>query len=532
MTKEEIWDKTLNYLQFIGFAIVIAALPLSNFFMSFGIFWLAGVWVLQLFTDVKRKRGLNSRFQKFARTKSVWLLTALYALPLIGLLWTSDFDYAFWDLRMKLPLLFMPILFFSLDPISTRQFRALFGIFISSLIFAVTWCLFIYWGINPKGYTDVRDISVFISHIRFSLLIVLGLCIVFHQGWDRRGGKLLSLFLAIYFIYFLVIIGSLTGFIVLGVLGFWWGLSRTVQTGGKLRWAFVALLIVIPSSIAFYFYQKANDYFSVEPIVWEELETHSTRGEAYEHHQNYPLIEQGHYVYTHVAPKELREAWIERTGINPDGTDAQGQIIQQTLIRYLASKDLRKDYDGVFQLTNNDISAILKGYVDHDEVNMNALKIRFDDILFEYSCYKTDGNPTGHSLFQRFEFWKAAWGIISSHPIIGVGTGDVKDAYALQYEKMNSLLDLKHRLRGHNQYLTMWVTYGIFGFLFFILAVFYPLFSDAKGDYLFTAFAIISAISFLAEDTLETQAGVMFFGFFYLFLLLRKKSVPPLVEKK
>jgi len=40
------------------------------------------------------------------------------------------------------------------------------------------------------------------------------------------------------------------------------------------------------------------------------------------------------------------------------------------------------------------------------------------------------------------------------------------------------------------------------------------------------AFTIIAAMSFLTEDTLETQAGVMFFAFFYLFLLLRKKATP------
>ncbi len=521
MTNREKWDKALNYLQFIGFAIVIAALPLSNFFMSFGSFWLVGAWLLQVITDIVRKESLSARFKRFASNKSALLLTGLYLLPLIGLLWTSDFNYAFWDLRMKLPILFMPLILFTINPMSARAFRALLGIFIASLVFAVFWCLLIYWQINPGPYSDVRDISVFISHIRFSLLLVLGLCIVYYEAWNRSGGKVLCFLLTVCFVYFLTVIGSITGFIVLSAVAAWWLLMQVFKAKGIWRIVSLSLLLLVPAITVFWFYKKVDSYFTVEPIDWNKLETHSTRGEAYHHNGHYPLVEQGHYVYTYIAPTELREAWFERSGISLDSTDARGQTIEGTLIRYLASKGLRKDFDGVYQLTNNDIKAIVDGHVDYDEINMNALEMRMDDILFEYSSYRIDGNPSGHSVFQRFEFWKAAWGIIKEQPVIGVGTGDVKSAYTVQYDQMNSKLDMNHRLRGHNQYLTMWVTYGVLGFLFFIVVIFYPLFDGARKDKLFTAFTIIAALSFLTEDTLETQAGVMFFVFFFLFLQLR-----------
>lgn len=526
MTNREKWDKALSILQFIGFAIVIASLPLSNFFMSFGMFWIVGAWLFQIITDLARKESLAPRFKKFTANKNALLLTGLYALPLIGLLWTTDFKYAFWDLRMKLPILFMPFVLFSINPMTAREFRALFGIFLSSLVFALFWCLLIYWRINPKPFTDVRDISVFISHIRFSLLLVLGLCIAYHEAWNKAGGKVLCALLTIFFVYFLVVIGSITGFLVLAALIAWWLLLKVFHTKGKLRWLFFVLVLIVPTASVVYLSQKATSYFTVEEVDFDRLETHTTRGEQYNHSPNYPLIEQGHYVFTYVAQNELRTAWLERTNISSDSSDGRGQNLMGTLIRYMSSKDLRKDYDGVYQLNKDDINAILQGHVDHDEVNMNALEMRLDDILFEYSSYRIDGNPSGHSVFQRFEFWKAACGIIKEHPIMGVGTGDVKEAYELQYEKMNTKLDENHRLRGHNQYLTMWVTYGIFGFLFFIVVVFYPMFNGARKDKLFMAFTIIAAMSFLTEDTLETQAGVMFFAFFYLFLLLRKKATP------
>lgn len=526
MTNREKWDKTLGCLQFIGFAIVIASLPLSNFFMSFGSFWIVGAWLLQVVTDIVRKESLAPRFVRFTSNKNALLLTGLYFLPLMGLLWTEDFKYAIWDLRMKLPILFMPFVLFTINPLGARAFRALLGIFLLSLIFAVLWCLLIYWHINPRPYSDVRDISVFISHIRFSLLIVLGLSIVYYEAWNSSAGKILCGLLTVCFVYFLVVVGSVTGFLVLAALVFWYLLRKAWQSKGTIKWASFALLILLPASALFYFYQKATHYFAVEKIDWTKLEAQTSHGEYYQHNQHYPLVEQGHYTHTHIAPNELRQAWLERSTIHPDSNDARGQILLGTLIRYMASKDLRKDYDGVYQLTNEDIRAIEAGHVDHDEIKMNAIEMRLDDILFEYSSYRIDGNPSGHSVFQRFEFWKAACGIIKEHPFAGVGTGDVKEAYALQYEKMNSKLDMNHRLRGHNQYLTMWVTYGVLGFLYFLMVVFYPVLNGNNRNTLFTAFAIIASMSFLTEDTLETQAGVMFFVFFYLFLLLRAQVKP------
>jgi hypothetical protein len=533
MTKREKWDNALSFLQFIGFAIVIASLPLSNFFMSFGSFWIVGAWLLQVITDIVRKEDWKQRFIRYVNNKSALLLTGLYALPLIGLLWTDDFKYAAWDLRMKLPILFLPFVLVTINPLSYRAYRALIGIFLSSLLFAIFWCLLIYWGIRPKPFTDVREISVFISHIRFSLLLVLGMCISFYETWNTKAGKLFSLFFSLFVLYFLIVIGSITGFLVLTAIMGWWVISSLFKSKGKTKWISLGLLIVVPLVVFTWLYRTSTAYYDVQPINWSELEQHSPRGEAYEHNAHYPLVEQGHYVYSHVAPQELAEAWLERTGISIDSTDARGQRIRETLIRYMASKGLYKDYDSVYQLTGNDIKAVLAGHVDHDEIHMNALELRIDDILFEYSSYSIDGNPSGHSVFQRFEFWKAAWGIIKGQPWMGVGTGDVKQAFVDQYIAMDTKLEESYRLRAHNQYLTMWLTYGILGLLYFLLLVFYPLIGEAKGDKLFMAFTIIAAMSFLTEDTLETQAGVMFFAFFYSFLLIRKfiKEPQPVQER-
>ena len=117
---------------------------------------------------------------------------------------------------------------------------------------------------------------------------------------------------------------------------------------------------------------------------------------------------------------------------------------------------------------------------------------------------------------QRLEFLKAGMEIIKTNFLFGVGTGDIEIAFDKQYEKMNSNLSEKRRYKTHNQFITTFIAFGFFGFIWFITALFYPLFQDKKYiDFLFVTFFIIAILSMLWEDTLETQVGATFFSFFY-----------------
>jgi len=85
---------------------------------------------------------------------------------------------------------------------------------------------------------------------------------------------------------------------------------------------------------------------------------------------------------------------------------------------------------------------------------------------------------------------------------------------------MNSPLSKDSRLRAHNQYLSIAVAFGIVGLVWFLITLFYPIFLCGKSkSYLYVSFLLIAIVSFLTEDTLETQAGVTFYAFFNSFLL-------------
>ena len=199
-----------------------------------------------------------------------------------------------------------------------------------------------------------------------------------------------------------------------------------------------------------------------------------------------------------------------------------------TILRFLTSKGYRKDADGINRLTDAEITAIEKGIPN--VIFMKGLSIRglLYEILWGYEKYKDTGDPTGSTLMQRIEFWKASAGIIRDNWLSGVGTGDMNIAFQDQYLKMHSRLAPDQRWRSHNQFLSILVGFGIFGLAWFLFAILYPPAVLGKfNDYFFLVFFIICMLSMLPEDTIESQSGVTFFAFFYSFLLFgRKESTP------
>jgi O-antigen ligase len=191
-------------------------------------------------------------------------------------------------------------------------------------------------------------------------------------------------------------------------------------------------------------------------------------------------------------------------------------------MRYLASKGLNKDSIGISKLNTDDVKNIERGNTNYKYDINSGLAYKWRELVWEYTSFKRNRNPSGHTLTMRLEFWKTATYIIKQNLLVGVGTGDVQDAFNQAYVETNSLLDMKWRLRSHNQYLAIGVAFGLIGLVVFIVYLMLPAFLlRDKLQYLYWPFLIIAMLSFITEDTLETQSGVSFFIFFQaLFLWL------------
>jgi hypothetical protein len=519
------WNNVVGYLQFIGYAIIAVSLSFSNFFMSFGMFWLAGVLVLQIASDIIQKQPVVERWKRFTSNKSAVALSVLILLPVAGLLWTTNYNHAFWDIRMKLPLIVLPLLISAVNPLSQGQFRAIIGLFITGVSIAVVFCLLTFWLGSPDIERDVRNISIFISHVRFSLLIVLAFGLLVRYAYSSAIGIVLIVLFSIPSFYFLYVIGSVTGISALAALVVWYAFHLASRQSTTLLKAVVVCVPFALFALLFLYLTNAyRDYFTLKVPAYVPMELTTSRGSAYDHHLDYPLIENGRQVYSYVAENELYEAWYDRSTLHLDSIDGRGHVLKGTLIRYLTSKDLRKDADGVAALTQSDIAAIESGIPTCTELSQQGLSRRLSRIFFEWSNYKAGGTPDGHSVMQRLEFWKTAWSIIQRNFWTGVGTGDIKTAFKEGYIERISTLSERYRLRAHNQYLTMWATYGVFGLIVFLCITFWPLLTPLRSDVNVQMIVLLVALSFCTEDTLESQAGVMFMAFFYT-VFTSKKSL-------
>jgi len=492
---------------------------LSRFTLSVAQFTLLGNWLI--YGNFKQK------YKDLINNKPALVLTSLFFLHILGLFYTSDLDYAFKDLRIKLPLLALPVILATSKPIENKKFDILILFYLAAVLIAS----FIGFGIFlSKSVNDIRNISPFISHIRLSLNICLAIFLAVYFAFTKYRKNLIlkvtMIIATIWLLAFLFISESGTGIYILSLtllsLAFYY-IIKNKKIYQKI--VVISLLIIIPISLFIYLNYTIKSYLTPHKNDLNNLERLSAQGNHYYQDKvNYP-VENGSYVGLYVVESELKEEWNKRSDFDYEGKDIKGQLLKSTLIRYLNSKDLRKDAEGVNQLDEKDIKNIEQGIANYYYTKKFTINSRIYKILWEYQMAKMGQNPGGHSIIQRFEYWKVSLAIIKDNFWFGVGTGDIDNAYMQQYEKMNSILAPEYRHRAHNQFLAFFVTFGIFGLLWFLFTLLYPPIKlKAFSDYRYFVFFVIITLSMLVEDTLETQMGVTLFAFMNSFLLFTSKN--------
>jgi len=440
----------------------------------------------------------------------------------LGLFWTTDYGYGLHDLKIKLPLLWFPLLFFTTQQIlSRKEITFLLHCFVSSVVLASIICTIVWLGLTKHKVIDIRDISIFNSHIRFSLMIDLSIAFVVQQFsliQDKKW-KIIMLLIIGWLISFLFIMQSVTGIILLFLLLMFFALNLLLQkTSFVFRITFSGILIAISVMAANWLSNQINQNHILTNS--SELKSKTASGKMYFHDTTKSEKENGNLVWINICYDELSKCWNERSNLKYEAMDKKGNPIFSTLIRFLASKGLTKDSVGVTKLTDLEIQQIENGTTNYMFSNKSGIKNRINDFIHEYEAYKNHSDPSGHTLLMRLEFWKTGWNIIKKHYVLGVGTGDVQQEYNRQYQIENTKLSKDWWKRSHNQFMSITIALGFFGLIVFVIYLITPLLPDTPKHSLFFAFYVISILSMFTEDTLETQAGVTFFGFFFSLLTI------------
>lgn len=516
-------------IYFLILIFIAASLPLSKFTITIGFILLGANWIVE--GDFARKiRVLKER-------KSIIIIISLYLLHLIGLLYTSDFTFALRDVKIKLPVFFLPLIIGTSATLTARELRTLLIIFTAAVFIGAAVTLLVLFGITGVEITDPRDASVLIYHIRFSLLMNIGIfaALYLYISSPRKNILLLAgLFVFILFILLtMMLLQVFSGLATFAATAFFLSLILVLRL--KSIWLKSAILVVVFAGISgsvFYILKQIEQFYDIEAYNPETIDKYTVQGNPYRHDFDNPFVENGYRVGLFIARDEMRRAWNRRGAIAFDSIGPQGFKVEHTLTRYLTSRGLRKDSAGVAALTEGDIKAIESGIANHIYVTQKGLKPRIYTTIWEIDRYRHGLTPNGHSITQRIEYLKGAFYIIRHNFWTGVGTGDLQVAFDQYYTDTNSALYKSNQRRAHNQYITFFVAFGIFGFLWAMFALFYPIFYERKfNDYLFMVFFITAFLSMLNEDTLETHAGASFFMYFYALFLLGTNSYNLIIRK-
>lgn len=515
------------YLYFLGLIVLVFSLPLSKFGMSIAQIGIAISWVIS--GDFKNK------FKTFFASRIALLLTSVFFLHVAGLIWTTDFVYAWKDIRIKAPLLLMPLLLSTSPRLSKKQFEVILYTLIAGVVLSTLISMMVYFGWIRKEVLDIRDISIFISHIR---LVLIGCVAIFASVWlvyqngSNQPGRYTWLhgLVVCWLAFFIFFIQGLTGIVVLSASFLLLMLLLMTRTKSQTRRILYAMVAIVPVIMMVW------SIFSVTRMMNPSAETgskvpekYTLSGREYVHQPERKEYENGNPVWMYICEEELRSQWNARSDFDFDGRDQLNHELKMTLLRFMSSKGLKKDSAGVWSLNNEDIKAIESGIANEFYLNRLDPRTRMHQVAWEIQNYLHGGDPSGHSVAQRLEYWKAAVGIINKNQLFGVGTGDVPQAFKTQYEEIDSRLSEKWRLRSHNQYLSFAVAFGLAGLIWFLYTLWVPaLHAFRARNYLYLFFALAAAISMITEDTLETQAGVTFFALFstlFLFVCPQKDDV-------
>lgn len=470
--------KTTSTIHFWLIALMLIGIVGSKFLMS--------ITMMLCVANLLLEADFKNYWQRIKENHLLHLLIAFYLLHAISLLWSHNISYGINDLRIKAPLLVVSIILIA-KPIVKSDRNKLYLLLISSLLVTsiINFCHYQFL-LNTHLAKDIRELSLFGSHIRYGILLAfgIGICLFLSREFKRFSLGLIGC--AAWFVFYTYYSQILSGIISLLVVFILYAILYFRERKWVLISGVLICLTILLVTIGFLF---SNEKEIINPIN---------------------------------QSNELKDAWNKKSSISFDSLDLKRQPLKITLTRYLASKELLPNKNGVNKLDEDDVHNIENGYADIHETGL-GLRARLYGLRYQIH-HST--NPNGHSLLQRIESWKTAWQIIKENWLFGVGVGDVGDKFEQQYNENDSLLLEKNRIRAHNSFLTSWLSFGIIGLVLFTyiqLAFFQSTWRNV--NYLGLIFIGLSLISFLLEDSLETQTGVTFFAFFYSFYASKHASL-------
>lgn len=460
----------------------------------------------------------REKWQVLRTNRVFWMLSLVFLAHVFGLFYTENLGAGWNDVRTKIPMLFLPLLFFSSGPLNRKEFVWILRFFLIGCLTNTLWCIF-YTHILHNNEV-LRNASRFMSHIRLGLYLNVAIaCVIYLLPATRElWKKVLLVLLALYFVFCFYALGLASGMINFLLISFVFSIVFVIR---QRRWFLLPVFASAGIGMLLYVQHVSAQQLNVRPTSNNVMQQKSPWGSSYIHFEEKGQLENGNYVLINIELSELRRVWNRRV---PQDTfnyqPAHNLARYEVLVRYLTSQGKNKDSLSVMQLSEADLLNIQKNIVNVNFPEWSFFHRRVYEFVNEYDEFKNDRHINGHSVTMRPYFWKAALHAIAANPLAGVGTGDVQDAMNEAYAGTQTPLKEEWYKRPHNQFITITLALGLAGLLIFLLSLIGPLIYLRNNiSLLYWVFFIIAILSFFVEDTLETQAGQTFYAFFNSLLL-------------
>jgi hypothetical protein len=472
--------------------------------------------------------NLVTRIKSFLSCKPAVAFTLIYALNVIGLIWTKDFRFALQnDLLHKLPTLLLPIIITTSPTLSPQKTKQLLLLFVAS-VFTVSIV-----GLTIRIFgneLNFREASPFVPNIYFSMMLVISAVLfpyIVNPIKATRAQVYLIVTVSLWFVFYLFFMRSLSGIIALmGVLGYLVFKSTVLW----VKMGFSTMLLLLTIGFAWVFIDMYNITHTEAATDLTHLPTHTQNGNRYYHDTQQILRENGNLVYIHIADKELARQWKQVSDFDYYGKDRSNHEVRFTLYRYMASKGLPKDSLGFSRLSQNDIGAIENGVPNYLYTKWPGIFVRFHQAALGLYMYKKSNyrDPSWSTLTERIDLWRASFVAFKEKPLLGWGTGSIHVAQEYGLSSNQSALQGK-AMKPHSQYLYILLTLGVVGLIAYILLYgYFVTKTEVYKLFLFNVFIIVFAINFIANNSFESQVGQnMFVLFSLIYWQYYTAGVPP-----
>ncbi|MDO5760055.1 MAG: O-antigen ligase family protein [Bacteroidota bacterium] len=449
-------------------------------------------------------------------------LSALYLMDIVGILWSNDWLGAKETLLHEYNFLIIPLFIALYSPLKKNVLSYVILAYLFMCWLGVAVGSFNYL---TNNYTDIRHIVIGTRHIAFAINIAFATCLLMTYTYNVGKYKKIIIPIIIWQISFLVVAQMISGlltclaFVFLSVIYLF--IKKRNKTNVIL---FFSLLVFLCLSFA-WVYKEYNNYFSAKESFIGNESLRTKDGNVYTGIDD-GFIENGYLVNNYVCKPEVERQWQERTGYSLyTPIYDSSYLCSDVIYRYLNSKGLHKDAEGVKQLTEQDIDNICHGIANVAYTEKYSLRPRLYQTFFEFERFFNANETKDMSIVQRIVMSKTAFNIIKQHWLIGTGTGAEKTSLQKELSSTYPVLSDK-QADPHNQFIYIMVGFGVLGLVFFLVFTTYPIikFRLWQNKYSFSFFVVLFCYMF-SESCLRMMAGEIFFTLFYALLIFNNENI-------